>query len=345
MADVVLQVNGRNYTGWESLRVSRSMRAISGAFSLTVSEPYQGTGGRVGIYPGDACALLLNGRPVITGFVDGRAASFDAGFHSIRITGRDKTGDMVDGAADVGAYEFAGLSALQIAQRLAKPFGVTVGSSLAFEKITRFAIQPGESAFETLARVCKTAGVFPVPSAGGSLELVNEGTSRAADALIEGENIKAASLEVNHQGRFNRYVITAQHVGIAELSGEAAAGITAQAVDDEIRAARVKHIRAESGLTEQQARDQVAWEAAHRVAGSVKASVTVAGWTQGNGELWELNTRVNLASPTLRARGEFVITDLSFALGDTGTESQITLAPVGTLTPAPVVAPVELPEW
>ena len=112
-----------------------------------------------------------------------------------------------------------------------------------------------------------------------------------------------------------------------------------------MRSSRVKHVRSESNLSPEQANKRIAWEASHRAASSVQVSVTVAGWTQGGDQLWQLNQRTRCTSPTLGINADFLITDLGFSLGESGSETTITLAPVGVLTPMPEVPKMEGLPW
>lgn len=338
MSDVVLLVNGTRYDGWENVEVQRSMRAIASRFSLTVSERYPGDPRRWQIAQGDECELLLDGQTLITGFVDSRAASFSAEDHTVTITGRDRTGDMVDSAPEVGNYEFAGLTALQVCQRLGAPFGVTFRSSVAsLPKLDRFDVQPGETAFETASRACQLSAVLPIPQGDRSVVLDREGSARAATALREGDNILAGRLEKSDEDRFHSYIVMGQHFGSDTLNGEEASGVKARATDPNIRTQRVLLLRPSGNLTLSQAAERARWEAANRSAAGVNARFTVQGWTQGNGTLWPINTLIDVVSPTLAIDAEMLITAATFSLDASGTRTALTLAPPGSFKPEPVV--------
>lgn len=224
MADVVLLVEGKRYAGWEEIEVSRSMRAISGRFSLRVSERYPGNPTRWPVAQGAACSVFLDGQTVISGFVDSRSASFSATDHSVSVTGRDRSADMVDSAPEIGTYELSNQTVLQIAKRLGAPFGVSFGSNIGgLEKLDRFDVQPGETAFETVSRACQMSAVLPIPQGDGSVMLERESATRTGTDLVEGENILSASVAKSMEERFHRYIVAGQHFGNDDLYGEQAA--------------------------------------------------------------------------------------------------------------------------
>lgn len=338
MTEAVLLVNGQRYGGWKTVRVSHSMRAIASKFSVSVSERYPGDPGLLPIRPGDEAEFYLGGQRVLVGHVDSRDAGFDAGSHTVSIAGRSKAADIVDCAPELGTYEFNGLTALQIAQRVAAPFGVTVEAEVAgLAPLDRFDIQPGETAFETIDRACKLAGVLPVARGDGGVVLTRESSAQTVTQLVEGENVKMASLQVDHSSRYARYIVAGQHFGTDTFSGFDASGIKAEAVDGNIRAARATFLRVSSNLTQAQAKERAQWEAANRSAVGTTIAVSVAGWQQANGALWPINRVVRARIPTLGVNGEFVIADAVYSQGAEGTQTDLTLAPRGAFIPQPEV--------
>ena len=339
MPRAALIVDGMKYEGWQTISVSRSIRAISGRFELGVTEVFPGSPGRWPIFPGSACKVTLDGYTVISGHIDSRSAAFDEGSHNVSVSGRDKTADMVDSAPNIGTYELLGLTALQIGAKLAAPFGVSISSAVAgLKKLDRFDIQPGETAYECLDRACSLSGVFATGQVDGTILLSRASTRRALTSLKEGVNVKSASYEANHENRFRTYIVGGQHFGNNELFGEDASGVEGRATDPNIRAPRTAYIRTSSNLSAAQAGERAAWEAANRLANSNALSVIVQGWQQvDGGPLWEINTVVPVDIPTLGISGNFVISDIDFTQNESGTITSMKLAPPGSFTPSPEV--------
>jgi prophage tail gpP-like protein len=338
MSNATLLVNGNLYSGWKTVNVSRSMRAVSGIFQLTLSARYPGQPAKLQIFRGDKCELFLAGKPVIKGFVDSRTASITKDTHTISVRGRDLTADMVDGAPEIGTYEFIGLNALEIGQRLAAPFKISVSSSVALLSVLdKFPIQPGETAFECLDRACRLSGVFATGTASGAIVLSREGKTRAFTELVEGQNVLTATDSADDSDRYRTYIVAGQHSGSDGFSGEDAAAIEGRATDKNARAGRILYIRASSNMTQPQAQERAEWEATNRAAAAGMVSVTVQGWQQGNGALWAENTKTRTRIPTLGIDSDMLITDITFNQDDQGTITELELSPPGSFTPAPEV--------
>ena len=124
--DLSLIVGERKISGWTAVRVSRSVERVPGDFDIGLTERYPGETEGLVVQPGDPCKVLLGDDLVITGYVDRYRPSVSAGMHGIRICGRGKCQDLVDCSAEWPGSQISGATALGIAKRLAKPYGITV---------------------------------------------------------------------------------------------------------------------------------------------------------------------------------------------------------------------------
>ncbi len=342
MADLTLHVNGRTFGGWKAARVTRGIEAISGSFELEVADRWSGQSEAWPILEEDECALALGGVPVITGFVDRRNLSLGASELAFSVAGRDRTGSLVDCSAVLTQWEFRSLPLLTLAKRLAEPFGVSVSlqSGLSLPApIAKLSVDPGDSAFEALERACRMAGVLPIADGVGGLVLARAGTERARTALVEGQNIKAATATYDATARFRRYVVSGQHAGSDSFAGEAAARVRAEAKDPNVRrASRVLLIRPEGNATQAYAKKRAEWEATVRAARSASIEVTVQGWQQGDGRLWPINALVPVSCPRLGLEGDLLITRATYSLDvNGGTTTTLQLKRPDAFRPEPAV--------
>lgn len=332
MPEASLYVNGKIYAGWSEAKIMRSLDAVSGKFELSVIDKWEASAEVWGIRPGDVCAVKVGGTPLITGYVDAVAPSYSAAAHAISISGRDKTCDLVDcSALDA---EFNGLTLAAIAKRIVKPFGletvVQIGTSPAFPK---FAINPGESCWEALNRAAAQRFEVITTDGLGRVVISDVGYTSAHDALTEGKNIKAASASYDYSNRFSKYIIKAQQQvnGGGDPYGDEASkpAVSATTSDANVTRYRPKIINNDTDANEGSAQERVEYEAARRAADSTSISVTVAGWTQSNGELWPLNSMVFVDSPRLSIKERLLISSVKFILSLAGgyeTEMELTRA-------------------
>lgn len=348
MADLRLRVNGRDYGGWERIRVTRGIEAVSGSFELEVADRWAEQREPWPIAEEDECVVLVEGVPLVTGYVDSREATLGPDEHSLTISGRDKTGALVDCSAVLKRWEFVNERVLTLAKVLAEPFGIKAdlqrgpglldASGLA--RVPKLTVDPGETAFEALERACRLAGVLPISDGKGGLLLARAGTTRAKTALVEGKNIKRGTASGDATGRFSSYRVLGQTQGTDWVSGAAAAAIKASASDAGVRRKeRVLVIRPDANLTPAQAQLRAEWEATVRAARAVSVTITVQGWHQGDGALWPVNALVAVDSPGLGIKGDMLITEATYSLDDSGTTTRLSLKRPDAFTPEPVVPP------
>lgn len=92
-----LEVNGVKYQNFMSASCETNLDTIAGSFSFEIAAP--GTG-ELPFKVNDTCRVLVNDKPVLTGFIEGIEVSYSAGDHTLYAYGRSKTGDIVDSSID-----------------------------------------------------------------------------------------------------------------------------------------------------------------------------------------------------------------------------------------------------
>ncbi|HEY3549339.1 MAG TPA: hypothetical protein VGK17_24985 [Propionicimonas sp.] len=343
---VRLTVNGLKYEGWKSARVIRGIMALCGGFELSVSDKWGGQSKPWPIREEDECALFLGAEQIIRGRIDRRTISYGASEHSFSVSGRDAASAFVDCSTVLGRgkWQFSSISLFDLAKKMAAPFGLKVQLQPGLEALPlrrNISIEPGETAFEALDRECKKVGVLPVSDGDGGILLTRAGAARCSTALVEGENILSATGNYDATGRFRTYRVMGQAPGSDWLEDGPPgghAGSYGDATDATVRdPARILVIRPDGGLNDAQAKVRAQWEATVRAARSWSVTVTVQGWTQGDGALWPVNAIVRVSSPMIGVDAEMLITEAKFGLDDGGTTTVLQLARPGTFQPEPVV--------
>lgn len=342
MSSVTLTVNGTRYGGWKEARVTRGIQAIAGGFQLAVSDRWAGQEEPWPILEEDACQLSLEDTPVISGYVDARSLMLGANEHTFAVTGRDKTGQLVDSSAVLDAWEFYGIPIEALAKIVAAPFGIPVRLQSGVQLPTapvKLSINPGDLAFDVIERACRQIGMLPVSDGQGGLILTRAGSTRAKTALVEGENILNGAVNYDRTARFHRYVVTAQHPGTDEFFGAGVSDVEASATDNNVRlTSRVLLIRSETAATQEHAQQRANWEATVRAARAASFQVTVQGWTQDDGSLWPINAIVPLRSPSLGVNADMLIVQADHSVSDRdGTKTVLTLQSADAYAPEPMV--------
>lgn len=346
--DLVLIVGGRRYSGWKSIRVTRSIESLAGSFALEASDRWRGDQDPWPIVEGDACRVELGGQVVIDGYIDDRDLGGSAGSRSLSYSGRDRAADLVDcsmlveDGASVGKkghkWTYRNLDVAAFTTAIAAPHGISVSvqPGLVLKKDPVLVGHPGETGFEAIKRAVGSAGVLVVSDGAGGILITRAGTTRAA-RLAEGFNIKAGSIKYSSVDRFHRYLISSQPPGTDDASGEATR-VQAEVTDaDVLRTNRILLIRPDKGMDTATARLRANWEARIRAAKAATATVTVQGWQQPIGDLWPINALTHVKAPRLLdIDGDMLISQVEYSVDDRGGRiTQLQLVRPDAFTPAP----------
>ncbi|MDA3920967.1 MAG: contractile injection system protein, VgrG/Pvc8 family [Salinisphaera sp.] len=322
---VTLIVAGQRFTGWQSVSVTRSMEQLSGSFDLTLTDKWALDGGQLQLLDGQACQVLIDSTPVITGYIDEAAPTYDKDTHQVTLSGRDRTGDLVDCAALHKSQEINGRTLLQVVQSLCEPFGITVSADVDTGGVLPTAhVQPGETVYELLDRLARSRGVLYTTDGHGALVLTRTGNQRASTALVLGHNILSGSSRRTRRDRYSQYHVLGQHRPASGTGGpaysasdSAAAQASAVVTDPGIARYRPTVIDAEDQAAAIDCRTRGEWERSVRAGRSATARITVRGWTDA-GQLWAPNRIVRVEDHWLGLRGDYLISAVRYAVDESG---------------------------
>ncbi len=338
--DVRLLIGGRRYGGWTDVTVVRSMEAGSGQFEIAYTAGI--SPGRSEIKAGERCVVELAGQPVITGWVDRASRAWAATGHSLSVSGRDASGDLVDCTAVHAPAEWRGLKLEDLAAILAAPFGVAVTVDVETgARFPAFRLEHGETAWEAIERACRLRACLAMPSGDGGLTITRAGESGAASGLLTGGaagNVLSWSLDDDHADRYSLYRVLAQRPGSDDEAPADYCHVRGEARDSGITRYRPLMIPAEDVADQPAAAGRAEWEAAIRRARGLRARASVVGWMDGAGALWRPNTRVRAGDPWGGDR-EWIIATVRYTLSDGGTITEMELADPDAYLPDPSAGP------
>ena len=323
-----LYVGTEIYGGWQRVSVTRSIEQIANGFELGVTERWPGQSVSRPIRPGEKCSLKLDDDTVITGYVDDAEPSFGKQAHSLTVKGRDATGDLVDCSAIHKAGQWTNAPLDRIARDLCAPFGIKVKVETDVGKpFSSYNIQEGETAFECIERAARLKAVLLISDGEGNLVITRAGKTRAETALVEGENILDGRGQFSWKERYSIITVKGQERATDDFFGEHAAGPSASARDDAITRYRPLIVLAEAHGAGATLRDRATWERNVRMGRGNRGTISVQGWRDGAGKLWQPNTLVTVTSPMLWLdQAEMLIVGCTYTLDDNGTRTTLAIA-------------------
>lgn len=352
MDELILEIGGHAFSGWSSIRVTRGIERLPSDFEIEMTEIYPGDVSTFQINPGDSCAVRLGNDVVVTGYIDRFAPMIDGGQHSITVCGRGKCSDLVDCSAEWPGGQISGANVLQIAQKLAEPYGVfsdgrSKNSIVVYTDATEigpvipvFNLNVGDAPFTIIEKVCRFAALLAYEDADGNLFLTRVGKNEAASGFEQGKNVQRARIEYSIDQRYSEVYGFIQSFDTLMDVGEIG-NLQATAKDPNVMRHRRRAVIAEPGdsLGFPVLQKRVQWEVARRLGRSQALHVTVDSWRDVDGALWAPNTLAPVALPALKLpSATWLISEVTYSRNlMSGTTADLVLMPPDAFLPQPVV--------
>lgn len=296
------------HRGWTDVSCTRSMEQFAATYEVGFIDHWADDQQAIPIREGDECGLYLDGSLVITGYVDDADVMQSATDFGMHVAGRSKAGDLVDCSAIYGKGSWKNVSLQVIANNLVQPFGLNVvvdPSASIGEPFNVFAIQDGETVYETLERGCRARGVLLVSDADGTVRFTTVGTKTTATTIFRGTdgarvgNVIVGSRAGSWRERFSQYTLKSQSVGTQSYNGKAVAQQKYVISDSAVTRYRPLVIKAEKGFgTASKLQTRAVWERNVRAGRAQRLHYTLDGWKNAEG-LWQPNTLVHVKDSVL----------------------------------------------
>lgn len=331
--ELTLNVDGKIWGGWTEMTINRSLESIAGEFDLTITARWSAAAPR-SIKPGMSCYVSIGSARVMTGYIDDFIPSYDAENVSLRVMGRDKTGDLVDSSVVDKSGQWRGQTLEQLAATICKPYGIEVinetDTGEVFGSIT---LEQGETGFELLDRLAKQRGVLMTSDAWGRLIITRASTISAGVSLVLGDNILAARGRFSWRERASQYIVK----GSAAAGGatwddqpvKVVGGRQVIVTDSEITRYRPKILVNEDNLTVGGASARGEWYKTRMLGEANTTEITVAGWRESGatGTLWQTNRLISVKDVIQQLDVTWLIKTVSFMESDSGRLTVLTLVP------------------
>lgn len=325
-----IEIDGTFFEGWKSIALDFDIESVSSSFSFSARDKDNVLSD---LDAGVKCRILINEDIIVMdGFITKRDETITATSHDIVITGSDKLIDAVECAAIYPSQTWTSAKFSSIVRDLLSPFEIQIDSSRLTDDpiIKKLTIQSGETAFDTIERLCRSQAVIPTSSLGGKLDLTYAAidTDRAADNLVIGTNLKKLKKTSDWSERFSDYIGLSQMSGNGKKWTEAMVRGKAEAFDRGVTRYRPKVFVAEGRLEPELLNQRVAWEAQVRAGRSVERMAVVDGWFKKNepstvDTMWKKNKRTSLIIGDTSE--ELLISSVSMSLDSSGEQTTIGL--------------------
>jgi prophage tail gpP-like protein len=302
VAEVI--IGGTIYRDWTSVQASIVFDQATRECVLAVAEPSTGRGWpNLKLRPGDPCEVRLAGVRVLRGFVIKRQAAFSDRQHGVQIIIASKTADLVEASVIGSKGQYKGYTFEQITSSVLKPFGINFkmenAPSSASRKFPDVQLFPGETAWAFIERLARMRNVHLVCDSDGNLVGGAAKGGGSIATLEEGRNLLFGRCVLDDATINSVIEAVGQGKGSDERWGRSVAQMKERIENSAMKRYKPLKIIAEEPGDKQDLKDRGDREKAEQQYTSVDVSVTVQGWLNDDGKLWDVGPSVDVYSPLL----------------------------------------------
>lgn len=358
MSEIQVKVNGTTLSPeFTEYTISRSVEDLTGTFSLSCTVDADEA---LPFKQGQEIQILVEGTPVLTGYIEILTVDYSDNSHDINIQGRDRAADVFDSTVGSALEIKATITLDQIIQRVLKQInakGVKV-----INKVPEITAHPfttdelvsgeiTETLFSFLEKYTRKRQVLMTTDGLGNIVLSRSGQQKATSALYHfkddrrgANNVKSAAMTFDNSQRFHTYRIVSQGNPSSNAAGvtptTSVANRLGTATDSDIRASRVLDITAESSTDIATLKKRAEWEAKIRKARAIVYSVTVQGHTMDTvSKPWEPNLLVQINDDFAMIDAYMLIKSVTYSLTNNGgSTTDIEFVHPDSYLPEPVVS-------
>lgn len=307
---VTVAAGGGFWTAWRRVMVQASFQRAARSFQIEAAVERGGAATAWAFKSGTPIDILFDRKLACRGYVDRyqpRLGEHDTA--EATISGRSKSQDFIDSSAVHSTGQFKNKTPQEIAAEL-DLFHIGITTDEQLKKVPVYRITPGETAFRCLEKLCREQGVFPVGQADGSIKVTTGGKMRHAGILAEGRNIKTIEADHNWSGRHSDVIVRGQ---APYGHGPDALQIEGKARDAEVGRYRPVIVVHDGDTDKDRAKKRASTRRDREAGNSLKANVTVQGFFDDGGVLWEPGALVFVDSDFADIHQDMAVESVTFS--------------------------------
>lgn len=325
-----LEVAGKDYSRFVRASAINRIDAIASTFAFTATSedgvplPFKG---------GESCVVSVDGEPIITGFIEIVSVDGSSEEHSIEITGRSRTGDLLDSSFGALSDLSASVTMKRVLEKVIEHIDPSTSSRERIQVIDnanpdpfnpaedKLAPEQGQSVFEFFEKLSRKRQVLFTDDADGNL-VIQTGVGTVVDAKIQnlirdnGNGVIRYSVSYDTTGRFNVYRVFSQPNagGLFSATPDVVAGGGDEQTDADIRRGRQLVLISETASSSGESFNRAIWEANVRRARGRVYGATVHGYRNQSGDIWRPNTVVQVVDDFAGINSQMLVNTVEFSM-------------------------------
>ncbi|MBB3315112.1 prophage tail gpP-like protein [Rhizobium sp. BK181] len=292
--------------------ITVNMSAEEAVRTAEVALVPQGDG--VPVVPGRPAIIKAGNDLLLTGYVRDVRPSHDAGSRALTVTICSRTVDATECSVEHPTGETLDKDLAAIAKEF-DSLGVGVESDGSLPSEPRHKLHVGETLFSTIERRARGRGILIYDTPKGKLKLATKPEGTHKGGLFWGRNIEQASSELTERGRYSAVKVRGQ---ASEGTDKRQLRAEATARDSGVSRHRPLVIAHEGETTVDRLKKRADWGVKRGAGFAATASITVTGWRDGAGMLWNRNWLVYVEDGWIGIEGLMVIKGVSLTQDSEG---------------------------
>lgn len=295
---IQIKANGKLYSGYETLSISKSMDSISDTFSINIFK-----GDEIDISGNDLIQIINEKKVFFTGYVDKYNLGISDVQKPLSISGRSKTADLIDCMVETNK-QYNNQTPTQIINDLCKPFGITVSTILTLDILLVFNTKVEETYFSAINRLCKQYNILPISDENGNLKLIKNEKNKIA-RTIKDKDFTDIQYSQNFTNRYSNYIYKKEFA-------------IKEATPSNIKDEEIERYRPFVGVNNEEKtnEDLSNWKKNNDKSNSVNLSVSLNDWDTSINEIVEIKSVI--------IQNSFLAKNITYNSDNNGTTSVIT---------------------
>ena len=335
-----LEVNGKQYTNFVSAACELRLDSLSSQFRFEAVAP---KGQPLPFKGGESCRVYIDNEKILTGHIEVVNVNYSADNHVITVSGRDKTGDLLDSTIDaIPDLSGDGLTLKGIVEAIIKSVGLDIKvidevnpPAFTFTELVA-APEAGDPAFSFIEKYSKMRQVLLTSNADGDLVIAsNSGiTAKGAVQHIIGgvdNNVITSDFSYDTTGRYNFYKVASgmNPLALNQAGDTDLASVVNQSggvFDNDIKRKRTLVLISETPYSTTPCIDRAKWEADIRRARGLIYSAVVPEFRVGgnSGELWQINRIYQIVDDYIGKTEQMLCNSVTFTFDiDSGSNTSL----------------------
>lgn len=316
----VISING--WTAFEEVSVHAAFNEAARTFSATLAAELGASAVNRIFDVGTEVTITTNGELLFTGYVDTKEPCIEPEDAYIEISGRSSSQDLIDSSGDHETGYFEKKTPLEIGQEISQGIGAQWETDQQLDKVDQYKLQQGETCFRCVEKLARAQGLTITGTKEGNAKITKAGSQRQSGNLIEGVNIKIGKAHHNAANRHSKIKVRGQRP-----SGHDDENLWIEETesDDAIKRHRPLIIVQDEDTDSKRAKKRAKNRKDRAAGNGLKATITVQGFHDDAGQLWEPGNLVWTESPFLDIAQDMLIESVDYSQSGRGSYATLNL--------------------